>query len=1041
MPKIDTRTFQQLLDEKKSVASLYTPEWDVSAEKDVGVGLLRIFTHMQEEIISRLNRVPDKNVVAFRDMLGIKLIPAQPAKVPVTFMLAGGTPGGVFVPAGTQVATAETEEHEVLTFETTNNFFASSATIEEIYSTDPGRDVILNHLDDFQAKRAFKIFGDDKEDLQEHVLYLGHEELFNLKSVTTIKLEFEFTLSADRKGGVKDLASLTWEYEDDDEGLNKFRVLPNDDLNKGIITLKKLEEKQIKKKKIDGKESYWIHCRKKQITGQSIAISKIKIMDMSPSEDIKPDLGFYNSIPRDLSTEFYPFSTQPRLFDTFYIASQEAFSKKKAKITINFTRNDDKPIPVPSKGVQLSWEYWNGVLWQSLPITAENNTINNFTLKKIKKDHEGQIMFDCPDGIKEVEVNGQKNYWIRVRLVQGDYGKEEFEPVKDDNGNVSYWEINPIFNPPVISQIDISYSFENINDEIYLQHCLTCNNQEYRDFTEESKGSTDVFKPFIPLPEKRPTFYLGFNEAFKKGNMSIFFSLVEKSYPAGSRPEMKWTYWSTAPNISEDLKNFKEVTLITTEGIGIGTELLFEESIDGKTVTENAAVKLYSDTEIELDRKLDHNYTRAARIFKRTYLEVSDNTEYLTKSGTFEFIGPSEQRMTRKFGKECYWLMGTVANLADVSDLPLIRGIYPNTVLAEQVETIKDEIIGSSDGEKNKSYNFVKFPVISPAIWISETLSKEDKEALTKEEIQIQEIKDDTGQIIETWVRWNAVDDFFESGPRSRHCIIDQAMGEVLFGDGITGMIPPIGRDNIKANYKSGGGVKGNVAKAEINIIKTSVASVGHVINPEPAEGGADTELVEAVLERGPHLIKHRDRAVTEEDFERLAKAASSYIARTRCFTEGNKLRLILIPKGEEDKPMPSLGLMNKVEKYLLERSLNLILPASIKVQEPSYKEVKITVDVVPESIDQAIPLEKAILKRLKGFLHPLTGGPEECGWEFGRDVHISDMYALLEGIKGVDHVEKLELNDESADVEVKEDETVCSGEHRIRMKLGGQIK
>ncbi|MBE9593864.1 MAG: baseplate J/gp47 family protein, partial [Proteobacteria bacterium] len=251
-------------------------------------------------------------------------------------------------------------------------------------------------------------------------------------------------------------------------------------------------------------------------------------------------------------------------------------------------------------------------------------------------------------------------------------------------------------------------------------------------------------------------------------------------------------------------------------------------------------------------------------------------------------------------------------------------------------------------------------------------------------------------------------------------------------------MIPPIGRDNIKANYQVGGGERGNVGASEISTMKTSIPFMASVTNPEPAEGGSNTELLESAFERGPHLIKHRDRAVTEEDFERLAKAASSYIARTKCFTEGNKLKILLIPKGEEDKPTPSLGLMRLVENYLLDRSLNLILPVSIVVQEPSYKEVRITVDVVPESIDQAIPLEKAIVKRLKGFLHPLTGGPEERGWEFGRAVHISDVYALLEGIKGVDHVEKLELNDGSADVEVKEDETVCSGEHRIRMKLGG---
>jgi hypothetical protein len=691
MPKIDTRTFQQLLEGNKTVASLYTPEWYVNVETDVGVGLLRIFTHMQEEILSRLNRVPEKNFVAFLDMLGIKLIPAQPAKVPVTFLLAGGTPGGVFVPAGMQVATAETEEREALTFETTNSFFASSATIEEIYSTDPGRDVILSHLDDLKAKRELKIFDEDKENLQEHILYLGHDELFNLKSVTTIKLEF--TLSADSEGSVKDLANLTWEYEDDDEGLNKFEV-STDNINKGIIILKKLEDKQLKKKKINGKESYWIHCRKEQITGQSFVISKIKIMDLSPSEDIKPDLGFYNFIPLDLTQDFYPFGKQPRLFDTFYIASREAFSKKNASIVIEFTiaaEADVKP-----NNVELSWEYWNGTLWR--PLEGIDAGVDFSSTR--------HILFNCPEDLKEVEVNGEKNYWIRVRLVSGNYGKEEFKPERsylfshddrdgklenelnnaieeaaipnirkifqtnefplseeirvtkenndkwviiDEEKNKTYlirkedeklkiygeivWVISPSFNPPCGS-IGIRYSFEQNNDEIYLQHCLTCNNREYRDYTQESKGSTDVFKPFIPLPEKRPTLYLGFKEAFRKGNISIFFSLVEKSYPVGSGPEIKWTYWSTAPNISEDMRNFEVVTLISTEGIGIGTELLFEESIDGKTVTENAVVESYSDTEIELDRNLDYRYTRAARIFKRAYLEVSDNTEYLTKSGT-----------------------------------------------------------------------------------------------------------------------------------------------------------------------------------------------------------------------------------------------------------------------------------------------------------------------------------------------------------------------------------------------------------------------
>jgi len=336
-----------------------------------------------------------------------------------------------------------------------------------------------------------------------------------------------------------------------------------------------------------------------------------------------------------------------------------------------------------------------------------------------------------------------------------------------------------------------------------------------------------------------------------------------------------------------------------------------------------------------------------------------------------------------------------------------------------------------------------RIPVITEEIWINEkgTLSEEEKKKIVEEsgKDSVLETKDETGKITELWVRWLAVEDFFDSAPKSRHYLVDHATGEVKFGNGVHGMIPPLGRDNIKATYQVGGGKRGNVGVSQISTMKASIPYVDRVRNPEAAGGGSDIELLEAVFERGPHLIKHGDRAVTTEDFERLAKVASSYIARTKCLIKGNRLTIIVIPRGEEDKPMPSSALMRTVEKHLLECSLNLILSGSIEVKGPSYKEVGIVVDVVPESIDQAIPLEKEILKRLKEFLHPLTGGPEKSGWEFGRDVHISDVYALLEGIKGVDHVENLMLNDESEDVRVEDFETVCSGEHRITMKFGGK--
>jgi len=1096
LPRIDTRDFQALLEEKKAMVPLYTPEWDISDEKDAGVALLNIFTHMQEEIINRLNRVPDKHFTAFLEMLGIQLIPAQPARVPVSFYLSKGSEGA-FIPARTQVVTEETEEHGALVFETTKGFYASKATIEEIFCVHPEKDEIFcysNELKEKKEKKEFKLFEGDKN-LQEHVLYLGHADYFNLKEPTKIELQFT--------GSVEELANYKWEYWGEDEENPEQFDNPGNDSIENIITLTLPSGKEIKEKEINGIKSHWIHCRRENISGNLPVIDSITIKNIAVDQSgyiqpgyIQPDLGFYNSLPVDVTGEFYPFGSQPRLFDTFYLGSKEAFSKIDATITITF-RRENKPVPVPNN-VELLWEYWNGTVWQFLGI---EDHISNFDFGG---NNNGHVIFNCPE-IKEKSVNGQDNYWIRVLLIKGDYGKEEYKPEKSFLFSISYnqsikneldnntirtdiidkfeeseiyisgsttvaiiqndrwmivdYETNTVFfvekegpvedpvikfyrkvswvavanfNPPVITGIEITYNIAKVNNN--LQQCLAKNNLEFQDFTQHSKGNNE-FKPFIPLPEKDPTIYMGFNNIMKKGNISIFFSLIEEIYTPVTGGKIQWSYWKRAPNLYEKITDVGELHLVSTEGISKDGELLLEEASGQDFIMQTVNIQSYSDNTIIPDMELDFKYSNAARIFQRNRLEVSDHTEYITKNGTMEFIGPRDQSKTRKFGKESHWFMGTLLNVPEEYDPPLLKGIYPNTVWAEQVETIKDEILGSGDGKTDKRCQFLKHPVISPEVWVMEgNITQDEKKKLSKESIR--EKTDTTGKIKETWVRWKAVD-LVGSEPRSRHYMVDNSTGEVTFGDGEKGMIPPIGKDNIKADYKSGGGVEGNLPENEVHVLRSSTAGIDHIVNHEAAEGGSDTELLEEVFERGPHLIKHRDRAVTEEDFERLAREASNYIARTRCVPKENTLHIIVIPKGEEDKPIPSRGLKEIVKNHLLERSLNLISGERIRIDDPSYVEIQVTVNVIPEFIEGTVPLEKEILKQLKAYFHPLTGGNEKRGWEFGRDVHMSDVYAMLEGIKGLDHVEDLKINGESGDVKIDELQIACTGAHRITMKLG----
>jgi len=71
-------------------------------------------------------------------------------------------------------------------------------------------------------------------------------------------------------------------------------------------------------------------------------------------------------------------------------------------------------------------------------------------------------------------------------------------------------------------------------------------------------------------------------------------------------------------------------------------------------------------------------------------------------------------------------------------------------------------------------------------------------------------VKDQTGRPREVWVRWSRVPDFHGSGARDRHYVIDYLTGEIRFGDGLSGMIPPVGSGNIRlARYKNGGGASG----------------------------------------------------------------------------------------------------------------------------------------------------------------------------------------------------------------------------------------
>jgi hypothetical protein len=933
-PKIDKRRFDLLVKEMEDLIPHFLPGWK-PGEGGAGLALIKIFAHMTEEVIHRLNRVPRKHFGAFLDMLGITPLPAAPAKAPLTFCLSEGA-GHVMIPGGTPAAARAGDEDIV--FATGKNMWATPAKLVRVYAVDGKTDEIFQWPPIPGPGKGIELFKGDN--LQSHILYLGHEDLFNVEGPVKYELN----------GLIGPFETLTWEYWSENQWHSFDKITKHD----GTLVLEKTGPGEIGEQEINGIKSRWIRCTAESPGMlQTLAAAPGGITAAKPLAEgetgLFPGMVFCNDIPVDPGTpgnpnSFYPFTTRPGQLHTFYIGHKEAFSKKSGLVKILFDMDQNIPQQNRNQTLRLSWEYGTRSGWKVIEGLKAENEKNGY----YRFWQSGGVSLKCPADIEPVIVGGQENYWVRVRIIDGDYGKGPvYDPVNQK------WLPGTI-EPPIINKITIHYRTEPTKP----QHCITFNNLEYKELEEV---------PFYPLGDRERSLYLGFDKKMEKGPISMYVSLEDPDQGGTKPARVEWYYYS-----------------------------------------------------------VDNQWK---------VLDVEDHTRNLGESGTLEFFVPLDFVKKARFGEELYWFKA-VGIMAGREQMPEISGIHLNTTAAVQVERIKSETLGSGDGGVSQEFCLRRTPVISEEIWIDETgtLTKEEKQAVLEKngEGSIREVIDETGKSKGIYVRWEPAADFFGSSAKSRHYVIQRASGQVRFGDGIHGMIPPAGRDNITVSYLVGGGKKGNVGAFEISRLKTSIPHAASIFNPEPARGGADTEKLDAVFKRGPCFIKHRDRAVTQEDFERIASEVSAAIARSKCVLKNNRLIIIVIPQETGDKPIPSRTLIKMVKNRILERRLNTLSPGKIMVQGPRYVEVGIEVDIFPVSMDIAVSLERELLRKLKEFLHPLYGGPEKKGWDFGRDLHVSDVYALLESIEGVDHAANLKLNGKEEDVVVDELETLCSGQHKI---------
>ena len=103
VPKLDDRTFQDLVNETKKLIPRYCPEWTDHNVSDPGVTLIELFAYMVDVLLYRINRVPERNYLRWLEMLGLRLDPPKSARTDVTFYLSGPQLDTVTIPVGTAI--------------------------------------------------------------------------------------------------------------------------------------------------------------------------------------------------------------------------------------------------------------------------------------------------------------------------------------------------------------------------------------------------------------------------------------------------------------------------------------------------------------------------------------------------------------------------------------------------------------------------------------------------------------------------------------------------------------------------------------------------------------------------------------------------------------------------------------------------------------------------------------------------------------------------------------------------------------------------
>jgi len=591
---------------------------------------------------------------------------------------------------------------------------------------------------------------------------------------------------------------------------------------------------------------------------------------------------------------------------------------------------------------ELSWEYFNGDGWRRLERTDLTGNLQS----------TGEITFAVPDDIATTDVAGQEDYWIRARLIGGDYGRAKY--IVETNGNTQTITVDTLeLRPPEIARIEATFE---LTQPAAPEHVLTENNLATLDQTQASivqQAHFNLFEGLAALVEDQldRALFLGFTKPIDVNPLSLCVDAAEQTGDGVLRADI------------------------------LGRDGWHRLTVDDETdaLRRRGYLKLFINV-----RSIRSSLFGAERHWVRLRLDRGTAAWAPRVKGLYVNAARALQAKTIK-----QEILGSSLGEPGQSFPLSERPVLPETLELRVREVLSDEERAALErdlAQRSRLQGSTGKP--PPAVATYPNIDGE-------------------------WVLWRRVDSFVGLEGDARVFRFSPGDAICTFGDNRAGKIPPAGRDAIRAIiYQNGGGESGNVPAYSPMKLKSSLESLDEVVLPVDATGGVNAPGIDALVATSPTRLRHVSQALAIADFEALATASSPDIVRALCIEPkrpGDPIRVVIALRDGTPRPVPTLGRREALARLLRRQGWGALKERAIRVDVPDYWRLAVVAELLADE-GRTAAVEDEAATELAAFLHPSEGGEDGTGWPFGRRVWPSDLLRLLSRIDGVDRIASLEV-------------------------------